>query len=471
MNQHQAALAPGAAKPLSSLTWGGEFRALFLLAWPLIIAQLARSALFTTDVIVLGRLGAEYVAAGALANALFVCVQLFGIGVVGAVAPMTAQALGARDRRTVRRTVRSGIWLAIVLTIVLFPLAWNIGPIYRWMGQDPELIELAEIFIHAAIWLLPPAFVFVALQSFLNAHGDTQAVLLITVAGVVVNLGANYALVFGHWGFPALGIMGSGLATSIVNFAMLGFAIAYIQLNRRFRRYHIWHNFFRFDWERFVELIKIGLPIGFMLLAEVALFTTASLLQGWLGKDELAAHSVALTIASLAFMVPLGLSQATTVRVGIALGEKNKDGIGKAGGAALAMTVGFMSFTAILFFAFPHQIVGLFLNSGMAENQAPLMLAASFLIVAGLFQLFDGTQVTMAAALRGMSDTNMPLIIALVGYWLVGFPVAWWLGMHTPLRGTGVWFGLMAGLGAVAIVLTIRWMMRERLGLTDREPS
>lgn len=471
MNEYQPALASSAVAPLSSRSWGTEFRALFALAWPLIIAQLARSALFTTDVIVLGWLGAQFVAAGALANALFVCTLLFGVGVVGAVAPMAAQAIGARDFRTVRRTVRSGIWLAIALFVLLFPIAWNIGFIYTWMGQDPELIALADIFIHAAIWSLLPQFMFVALASFLNAHGATRAVLLINVAGVAVNLLANYVLVFGHWGFPRLGIMGSGLATSIVNAAMLVIGIAYIQMHHRFRRYHIWHHFFEIDWHRMRELIKIGAPIGLMLLAEVALFTTASLLQGWLGESELAAHSVALTIASLAFMVPLGLSQAATVRVGIALGEKNKEGIRKAGWAAFVLTIGFMSLTAIVFFAFPHQIVGLFLNSGIAENQAPLALAASFLIVAGLFQLFDGAQVTMGAALRGMSDTNMPLIIALVGYWAVGFPVAWYLGFHSPLRGTGVWFGLMAGLGAVAIVLTIRWAMRERLGLADREPS
>ncbi len=471
MNEYQPALGSSAAAPLSSHSWGAEFRALFMLAWPLIIAQLARSALFTTDVIVLGWLGAQFVAAGALANALFVCVLLFGVGTVGAVAPMAAQAIGAKDLRTVRRTVRSGLWLAIVLAVVLFPLAWNIGPIYTWMGQDPELVALAGIFIHAAIWSLLPQFMFVALQSFLNAHGATRAVLLISVAGVAVNLVANYVLVFGHWGFPALGIMGSGLATSVVNFAMLVIAIAYIQTHKRFRRYHIWHKFFDIDWPRMWALVKIGAPIGTMLLAEVALFTTASLLQGWLGEAELAAHSVSLTIASLAFMVPLGISHATTVRVGIALGEKNKEGIRKAGWAAMVLTIGFMSSTAIVFFAFPHQIVGLFLNSGVAENQAPLALAASFLIVAGLFQLFDGAQVTMGAALRGMSDTNMPLIIALVGYWAVGFPVAWWLGLHTELRGVGVWFGLMAGLAAVASVLTIRWTMRERLGLTDREPS
>jgi MATE family multidrug resistance protein len=471
MNEYQPALASSAAAPLSSRSWGAEFRALFLLAWPLIVAQLARSALFTTDVIVLGWLGAQYVAAGALANALFVCILLFGIGVVGAVAPMAAQAIGAKDRRTVRRTVRSGIWLAVVLNFALFPLAWNIGPIYAWMGQDPELIALADIFIHAAIWSLLPQFMFIALQSFLNAHGATRAVLLISVAGVIVNLLANYVLVFGNWGFPRLGIMGSGLATSIVNFAMLAIAIAYIQMHKRFRRYHIWHRVFDIDWARMWALVKIGGPIGAMLLAEVGLFTTASLLQGWLGEAELAAHSVALTIASLAFMVPLGISHATTVRVGIALGERNKDGIRKAGWAALVLTIAFMSFTAMLFFLFPNQIVGLFLNSGIAENQAPLALAASFLIVAGLFQLFDGAQVVMGAALRGMSDTNMPLIIALVGYWAVGFPIAWYLGFQSPLRGTGVWFGLMAGLAAVAGVLTIRWAMRERLGLTDREPS
>lgn len=469
MNDQAPALAPSAVLSPSTHSWGLEFRELFKLAWPLIIAQLAQSALFTTDVIILGWLGAKYVAAGALANALFLCVQLFGIGIIGAVAPMVAQSLGARDLRSVRRTVRQGVWLALALFVILFPLAWNIGPIYRWMGQDPELVALSEIFIHAAIWLLLPAFIFIALRSFLSAHGATRAILIITIAGVILNIFANYALVFGNWGFPRLEMMGSGIATASVNFFMMVLTIIYIEMHRRFRRYQIWKNFFRPDWQRMWELIRIGVPIGTMLLAEVALFTTAALLQGLLGENELAAHSVALTIASLAFMVPLGLSQATTVRVGLALGEKNREGIRKAGWTALAMTVGFMSFTAILFFSFPSQIVGLFLNSGIAENQAPLALAASFLIVAGLFQLVDGTQVTMAAALRGLSDTNMPLIIALIGYWAIGFPVAWWFGMHTPMRGIGVWTGLAAGLAAVAVVLTIRWGMRERLGLTQRE--
>jgi MATE family multidrug resistance protein len=468
MNTSIEAPVSGAAVPLSSESWGAEYRALFKLGWPLIVAQLAQSALFTTDIIMLGRLGAKYVAAGALANALFICVQLFGIGIVGAVAPVVAQALGARDFRSVRRTVRQGIWLAVILFAVLFPVTWNIGPIYRWMGQDPELIGLAETFIHAAIWLLLPAFIFIGLRSFLSAHGATRVILLITVAGVIVNALANYALVFGNWGFPRLEMVGSGISTTVVNTVMLILTIIYIQMHRRFRRYHIWHDLLTPDWPRLWELVKIGVPIGLMLLAEVALFTSASLLQGWLGEAELAAHSVALTVASLAFMVPLGLSQATTVRVGIALGEKNKEGVRKAGWAALVMTLGFMSLTAIAFFLAPHQIVALFLDATLAENSAPLALAASFLVVAALFQLFDGTQVTMAAALRGLSDTNMPLVIALVGYWAVGFPIAYFCGFTFGFRGVGIWIGLAAGLAAVALVLTARFAMRDRLGLTAK---
>jgi MATE family multidrug resistance protein len=462
--------AAGIEIPVSSHSWRGEFRGLFKLAWPLILAQVGQNALVTTDVIVLGQLGAKYVAAAALANAIFICVQLLGIGILGAVAPMVAQSLGARDFRSVRRTVRQGLWLSVILFALLLPVAWNIGAILHALGQDPELIGLVDIFIRYAVWMLLPAFLFITLRSFLSAHGATGAILAITLGGVVVNIAANYALVFGHWGFPRLEMAGSGIATTLVNFFMLALTIAYVEAHRRFRRYHVFHNLLKPDWPRLGQLVVIGGPIGLMLIAEVGLFTSASLLQGWLGEAELAAHSVALTTASLAFMVPLGISQATTVRVGIALGEGNREGIRKAGWMALFVTLAFMSLTALTFFSVPDVIVGFFLNSGIAENRTPLALAASFLVIAGLFQLVDGTQVTMAAALRGLSDTNMPLLIALVGYWLVGFPVAWLLGLQLGFRGVGIWLGLAAGLAVVALVLTIRWALRERLGLTSVAP-
>ncbi|MEO8757894.1 MAG: MATE family efflux transporter [Devosia sp.] len=468
MNSQAATPIKGAAKSLSSQSWGAEFRALFTLGWPLIIAQLAQISLFTTDVIMVGWLGPKYLAAAALANSLFIAIQLFGMGVAGAVAPMVAQALGSRDYRSVRRTVRQGIWAAVAIAVVLLPIIWNVAPIYRALGQDPELTALAERFIHFAVWLIFPAFLIIVFRSFLAAHGNTRVILAITIAGVFVNALVDYALIFGNWGFPRLELAGAGIATTVVNTVMLAIMIGYIQLHRRFRRYHIFSRFFTADWPRFIEIFRIGLPIGLMGLAEVLLFTSASLLQGWIGQDALAAHSIALQLASISFMVPLGLAQATTVRVGIAAGGKNPEGIRKAGWTSLAATLIFMSCTGVLFLLFPHTFVGLFLDPANPANFHAAQLAASYLIIAGIFQIVDGTQVVMGAALRGLSDTVMPLVIALVGYWLVGFPVAYLLAFPGGFLGVGIWFGLAAGLAAVALVLTIRFAIRDRLGLTPK---
>lgn len=458
--------ASGAVSRFSANSWLGEFQALFTLGWPLIVAQLAQNALLTTDVIMMGWLGPRYLAAGALANAFFICFQLLGIGIVGAVAPMVAQALGARDFRSVRRTVRQGFWVGIILVVALFPLLWNIRPIYHFLGQDPELAVMAERFVHYAIWLFFPALMIIVVRSFLAAHGSTRVILLITICGVVVNAFADYALMFGNWGFPRLDLAGAGIATTTVNFVMLALMILYVQMHRRYRRYHIFARFFKPDWPRFWQIWRVGTPIGLMLLAEVGLFTAAALLQGWLGADEVAAHQIALQLASLAFMVPLGISQATTVRVGLAYGEGNPEGIRKAGWASLAATLIFMSTTCAAFLLFPRALVGLFLDPANPENANTLALAASYLTIAALFQLVDGAQVSAGAALRGLTDTNMPLVIALVGYWAVGFPVAYLCGFTFNMRGVGIWLGLAAGLAAAAIALTIRFALRDRLGLS-----
>jgi MATE family multidrug resistance protein len=347
---------------------------------------------------------------------------------------------------------------------------WNLAPIYTLIGEDPELTRMGEIFIRHAIWLLFPAFLIVVFRSLLSAHGNTRVIFMITVGGVIVNAIADYALIFGNWGFPRLELAGAGIATSTVSFVMLALMLAYTLTHRRFRRYHIFHHFFEADWPRFFAMLRIGIPIGLMSLAEVLLFTSASLLQGWISEDSVAAHAIALQLASITFMVPLGLSQAATVRVGRALGAGNRDGIRKAGWAALILTLVFMSSTAVIFLLFHDELVELFLDPSNPANIKAVTLASSFVIVAGFFQLFDGTQVTMAATLRGLSDTNTPLVIALLGYWAVGFPVAYVCAFPLGLGGMGIWIGLAAGLAAVAIVLTARFAMRDRLGLTMRIP-
>lgn len=443
----------------------GELKELLRLGWPLVLAQLAQNALFTTDVIMIGWLGSKYLAAATLANALFVGIQLFGVGVTSAVAPLVAQARGSGNLRAIRKTVQMGLWLSLALVALLLPLAWNIKPIYLAIGQDPELSAMAESFVHTAVWLFVPAFMIVVLRSFLSALGATRVILVITLAGIPLNVLFNYALIFGNFGFPRLELAGAGIATTLVNVVMLLMMVAYIVLHKRHRRFHIFARLSAPDLPAFLQLLKIGLPIGLMLLAEVSLFTCASLLQGWIGEAEVAAHAVALQLSATAFMVPLGLSQATTVRVGLALGQGDRHGVGIAGWTAFGVTLAFMSSTALLMVLFPHQLVGLFLDGTVAENMRPLSMAATFLSVAALYQLADGGQVAMAAALRGISDTRMPLVIALIGYWGVGFPTSYIAGFVFGLGGMGIWYGLAAGLGAVAVALTVRFAMRERLAL------
>jgi len=471
MSSSPTAPASGASVSPSPHSWGGEFRALLALGWPLVVAQLAQMALITTDVIMVGWLGPRFLAAAALANALFIALQLFGLGLTDAVAPLVAQALGARDYRSVRRTVRQGLWLCIGVAVLLLPVIWNIAPLYRLLGEDPSLIGMSDRFIHFVMWMIVPTFIISVLRGFLSAHGDTRIILWITLAGVVVNAVGDYALILGNWGMPRLELAGAGISTTVVSLVMLGLTIAYIQSHRRYRRYHIFHRVFVSDWPRLRELLRVGLPIGFIRLAEVLLFTSASLLQGWLGVDEVAAHAVALQLASITFMVPLGLSIAATVRVGRAYGEGDREGVRRAGWMAFVLTVLFMAATGICFELFPRTFVSLFLSPSDPANAKAISLAASYVLVAGVFQIADGTQVTMSGALRGLSDTRMPLVIALFGYWAIGFPVSYVLAFQLGVRGVGIWWGLASGLAVVGALLAIRFALRDRLGITRSAPA
>jgi len=460
-------VAPGATdvRHASAHSWGTELRATFALAWPLVIAQLAQNALHTTDVILLGWLGSTYLAAGTLGTTFLMPFLLLGIGIVGAVAPLVAQARGSRDIKAVRRIVRQGCWAAIALAVVLVPIVLQIRPIYTFLGQDPAVTAMAEQFIQILAWSLFPALGMIAFRSLLSAFDATRAVLVITVIGVVINAAIAYVLIFGHFGFPRLELRGAAIATLVTNIAMFLMMVGYVLRHRRFKRFHVLLRFWKPDWSRFREIFRIGTPIGLTVLAEVGLFTAAALLMGRLGTDEVAAHAIALQCASMAFMVPLGLGVAATVRVGMAYGRTDPEGIRKAGWTAFVLGTGFMAITCTLFLTIGPTIVTLFLDPRVPENANALMLAATFLVVAGVFQLVDGAQVVAAHALRGLSDTKIPMVLAIIGYWAVGLPVAYVLGFVVGWRGVGIWIGLAAGLAFVAVVLVTRFAMRERLGL------
>lgn len=445
--------------------WVAELRATFALAWPLVIAQLAQNALHTTDVILLGRLGPAYLAAGTLAVTFLMPFLVGGIGVVGAVAPLVAQARGARDIKAVRRVVRQGCWAAIALAALLIPIVLQIRPIYLALGQDPAATAMAEQFIQIAAWSLLPGLGIIALRSFLSAFDATRAILVITVLGVIINAAVAYVLIFGHLGFPRLELRGAAIATTGTNLAMLAMMIAYTLHHRRLRRFHVLTRFWKPDWPRFREIFRIGLPIGLTVVAEVGLFTAAALLMGRLGIDEVAAHAIALQCASMAFMVPLGLGIAATVRVGMAYGRSDPEGVRKAGWTAFVLGTAFMALSCTLFLTAGPLIVTLFLDPHTSANANALALAATFLVVAGVFQLVDGAQVVAAHALRGLSDTKVPMLLAIIGYWAVGLPIAHVLGFVFGWRGVGIWIGLAAGLAFVAVVLVTRFALRERLGL------
>jgi MATE family multidrug resistance protein len=439
-----------------------------MLAWPLVVAQVAQNALFTTDVIMMGWLGPQYLAASTLATSFFTPFLLLGGGIVSAVAPLAAQAIGGRKIKNVRRTVRQGFWAAIVIALVLLPLIWQIEPILLATGQAPDLSRMAAEYMHIAVLVLFPGLGLFVIRSFLSALSVTRVILYVTLAGVVLNAVINYALIFGNFGFPRLELRGAAIGTLVTNFAMFGLLLAYAVTHRRYRRFNILVRFWKPDWPRFAEIFRIGTPIGLTLMAEVGMFAVAVILMGWHGTDALAAHAVALQCASFSFMVPLGLAQASTVRVGLAFGAGNDRGIALAGWTSLAIGVGFMAVTCILFLTVPQVFTRLFLSPSDPANAAALAMATTFLGIAGLFQIVDGAQVVAVNVLRGLSDTKVPMFIALFGYWCVGMPTAWFLGAPERLAGVGIWTGLAVGLAFCAVVLTARFAMRDRLGLLDR---
>lgn len=465
MTEPAAASMTGADSPASSHSWASELRASFALAWPLIVAQLAQNLLFTTDVVLMGWLGPKYLAAGTLAGAFLVPFQLTGVGIVGAVAPLVAQARGRGDTKAVRRIVRQGFWVAILVATILVPIVLSIRPIYLALGQDPEVTLLAESYMFTGFWMLYPVLGTMVVRSFLSAFAATRVILVVTVCGVIVNALVAYALIFGHFGLPRLELRGAALATGFVNLFMFVALLAYALTHHKLKRFHVLARFAKPDWSRFREILRVGLPIGFTVAAEVGLFSVAAILMGRLGTNEIAAHAVALQLAATAFMVPLGLGMAATVRVGLAVGRGDAEGVRLAGWSAIVMGVGFMALTATLFLATPHMLVAIFLDSTDPANGSALLLAATYLGIAGIFQLADGAQVVAAHSLRGLSDTRTPMLLAIFGYWLVGLPTAYVLGFVFNLRGTGVWFGLAVGLAFVAVLLVGRFALRERLGL------
>ncbi len=446
-------------------SWARHIRATIALAIPLIGSQLAMIAMAVTDTVMIGWLGAEALAASVLGTQAFFLVYIFGGGFAQAVMPIAASAEGNGDVRGVRRSVRMGLWVMALYSVAMMPLLWNIEPILRALGQQPDTARVAGDYMHVAQWSLPPALMVMALRSYLAVVGRAWVALAIVVVGVACNGLLNWVLIFGNLGAPAMGVVGAGLATTLTNFVMAALILGYTAGAAALRRYELYVRFWRPDWVAFREVLRLGWPIGATIIAEVSLFSASSIMMGWIGTVPLAAHGIALQIASVAFMIPLGIGSAGTVRVGVAFGRDDRANLGRAGYTALGLGALIALGSAGLFWILPERIVGLYLDDAAPGSAEVLGYAVPLLLVAAAFQMFDSLQAVANGLLRGLKDTRVPMVIAVFSYWGVGMPVAWAFAFPLDLGGVGIWTGLALGLAVAAVLLSARFMLRDRFGL------
>ena len=408
-----------------------------------------------------GRLGNEQLAAIALGSSVFVMALIVGMGVMFAVGPTVSQAHGAGDEEMTARATRQGLWLALGLTLPALVLFWNAAPLLILMGQEVEIVQLTAGYLQAISWGFLPALWMIGLRGLLEGISRPRPVMLIAFAGVGLNVFSNNALMFGHFGFPALGLVGTGWASAFVFWISFLLAALYVQISLPHLR--IFTELRTPDLSVLRDLFTIGWPIGLTLGFEGGLFTITALLMGLVGTVELAAHQIAIQSASFTFMVPVGLASATAVRVGQAAGRKDADGVQRAAGVGMALSLGFMVLTALTFWLIPERVVSLYLDANDPANRAVVSTAVLFLGFAAAFQIFDGLQVSAAGSLRGLKDTRVPMLISLFAYWGIGMATGVTLAFGLGFGGRGLWTGLVVGLIAAAGLLSWRLWRKTRV--------
>jgi MATE family multidrug resistance protein len=443
-----------------------ELSATLRLALPLVGANLIQMAIYAIDVMFVARLGPDQLAASTLGIAAFSLLVWSSTGLV-ALAPIAAAELGRRSHsvREVRRTTRMAIWLTVAIGVTIAFIFQHGEALFLATGQPVALSRHAGGFLAVLAFAIPAMLLAATLRQFISTLDRATYATWINLLALGVNILGNWLLVFGHGGFPALGLIGSALSSVFTSWAtLLAYAVV-IRLDRRLRRYRIMGRWWRPEWQRLIEMLRLGGPIAGTILAEAGLFAGAAFLMGRIGEAELAGHAIALQVAALAFQVPFGVGQAATIRVGIAYGARDPGAIALAGRASLIMGIGFMAATALAMIAFPRLILSAYVDLDTPANAAMVVYATQFLMIAAAFQLFDGAQAVGAGALRGLQDSRVPMAYAIFGYWVPGMGTSVLLGFFTPLRGFGVWIGLLVGLGVVAALMLQRWVRRERLGL------
>ncbi len=429
------------------------------LAWPLVLAELGWSFMGIVDTMMVGRLPESAVAIGAtsLGNALGIAVGLFGGGLLLGLDTLVSQSFGARRVDDCHHSLLNAIYLALAITLPLMWLLWASGDLLAWLRVDAAVLRLALPYLNAITWSMLPLLLYFAARRYLQAMDLVLPVAFALVTANLVNVFGNWLLIYGKWGFPAMGVEGSGWSTCISRSYMAAVLLAYIVHHDRRYGTGLWAAARRPDGQRIRELLRLGVPVAVMLTLEIGVFSAATTLAGKLGAIPLAAHQVALHCASFAFMVPLGISSAAAVRVGQGIGRRDPQGATRSGWTAILFGVAFMSCSALAFLLVPRLLARVF-------TPDPTVIAASvtLLAIAALFQLADGIQVVAIGALRGAGDTRTPMFTHLVSFWIVGLPLGYWLCFTRGWGAAGLWTGLCLGLILTGSVLLIAWHRRTR---------
>ena len=435
-----------------------QARALLRLGLPIVVSQLAQMAIVTTDTVMIGWYDVPSLAALSLSGSIWFIIFILGSGFAWAVMPIVASAIALNDMREARRATRMAMWLSGIYGIAVTPLFLFFEQVFVAMGQDAEVARLSGEYM---VWLglaTAPALLVTTLRSYLSALERPNVFLAVILFTGLLNVVLNYALIFGNLGAPELGIAGAGIASLIGNLTSLALLAHFSDRVRP--EFELFRNIHRADREFLGRVFRLGLPIGLTNFAETGLFAASTLMMGWIGTVALAAHGVAMQIAALTFMMHLGLSQAITVRAGRAWGKGDRAMLKVASQAATVLSLAASATTIVLFLTMPEFLVGLFVDP--LDPQAPAILAvgASLLAVAALFQFVDSGQVMALGMLRGVQDTRVPMIIAVVSYWLVGLPVSYCFGFAFRLEAIGIWLGLTVGLACACVAMQFRFWTR-----------
>ncbi|MFN4235514.1 MAG: MATE family efflux transporter [Bacteroidia bacterium] len=447
------------------LSYKKHIRETFLLAYPVCLGQLGHVMVGVADSLMVGNYGGENseigtlsLAAASLANALIHIILVLGIGISYGATPLIAAADSKNETKEIADLLRNSILLCLITGFIISISLYFSSPLLKHFNQPENVVELAIPYFNIMVFSMFPLMIFLACKQFAEGLSDTKTAMYISIGANLLNVFLNYLFIYGNWGFKEMGLNGAGWASFIARVVMALSMGWYVYKASKFKAYHDGFKLLNFEWKKVGEIFKVGLPVGLQFTFEVSAFAIAAVMIGWISAEDLAAHQIALSLASLTYMFASGLSAAASVRVGNFYGVKNYSDLRKAGNTALIMVLAFMGTMALLFVAFNN-----FLPTLFNKNENVLLIASNLLLIAALFQLSDGSQVVGQGLLRGMADVKVPTIFAFVAYWIIGLPVGWLLGFKFNLGSSGIWYGLSMGLTAATILNFIRFYHKTNI--------